>query len=86
MEVRRAIRRAVFDRRISAKAQQVAFRKVDAFVERCTVIAMTPAVLQRASEPFPVEPVRSPDAIHLATLAISGAGITVLSNDERGKP
>ena len=44
---------------------------------------MTPAVLQRASEPFPVEPVRSLDAIHLATLAIAGAGITVLSNDYR---
>jgi hypothetical protein len=38
----------------------MAFRKVDAFVERCTVIAMTPAVLQRASESFPVEPVRLP--------------------------
>ena len=25
------------------------------------------AVVERASEPFPVEPVRSPDAIHLAT-------------------
>jgi hypothetical protein len=60
VEVRRAIRRAVFDQRISVKAQQIAFRKVDAFAERCTVIAMTPAVLQRASESFPVEPVRLP--------------------------
>jgi len=49
-------------------------------------MAVTEDVLARAGKPFPVEPVRTPDAIHLASaLAFVEAlpDLTLLSFDER---
>lgn len=52
------------------------------------VVVMTPSIVQRAGEPFSVEPVRSLDAIHLATaqaIAQSSADerVVILSLDRR---
>jgi predicted nucleic acid-binding protein len=50
------------------------------------VLEITPQVCVRAGEPFPVEPVRTLDAIHLATalhFARAFPGLSVLTFDER---
>jgi hypothetical protein len=48
--------------------------------------AVTDAVLARVRRPFPVEPVRTLDAVHLATAELSGEPpqlITILTRDAR---
>lgn len=50
------------------------------------VLEITPEICVRAGEPFPVEPVRTLDAIHLATalhFARAFPGLSVLTFDER---
>jgi predicted nucleic acid-binding protein len=50
------------------------------------LMEITPDVRRRAGKPFPVEPIRSLDAIHLATalILVEGFGpMTVMSFDER---
>ena len=52
-------------------------------------MAVTDGVLARAGSPFPVEPVRTLDAIHLATaleLATAFPDLRVLSFDRRTRP
>jgi len=39
---------------------------------RCDVVAVTDAVLTRACRPFPVGPIRTLDAVHLATAELPG--------------
>jgi predicted nucleic acid-binding protein len=52
----------------AAEAQAlVALRGVEG---RCTVVPVSEEVLSRAGRPFPVEPVRTLDAVHLATLEL----------------
>jgi len=49
-------------------------------------LAIDDAVLARAGQPFPVEPVRSLDAIHLASVSLANSSlgnITVMSLDQR---
>ena len=50
-----------------------------------TIIELHDEVLSRASQPFPVEPIRTLDAIHVASTltALDAGDITVLSLDER---
>jgi predicted nucleic acid-binding protein len=50
------------------------------------LLEITPDIRIRAGEPFPVEPVRTLDAIHLATalqFARAFSGLSVLTFDER---
>lgn len=50
------------------------------------LVALNDEVLERAAQPFPVEPIRSLDAVHLATLLTVRAsvpGLTLLSLDDR---
>jgi hypothetical protein len=42
------------------------------FERRGDIVAVTDAVLTRAGRPFPVEPVRTLDAVHLATVELLG--------------
>jgi predicted nucleic acid-binding protein len=51
---------------------------------RVRLITLAPVVLERAKEPFPV-PVRTPDALHLATLAFlsSMAPVRLATYDDR---
>jgi hypothetical protein len=50
------------------------------------VVPVTDAVLVRAGRPFPVEPIRTLDALHLATAEFLGAPpqmVTVITRDAR---
>jgi predicted nucleic acid-binding protein len=49
-------------------------------------VSVTEDVLRRAGRPFPIEPIRTLDAIHLATAELLGqapALMTILSRDSR---
>lgn len=56
------------------------------FERRCYVVAVTDAVLARVGRPFPAEPVRTLDAVHLATMELLGEPpqlVTVVTRDDR---
>lgn len=55
-------------------------------VRRCDTVAVTEAILARAGRPFPVEPVRTLDAIHLATAQVLSDKpelVIVITRDQR---
>jgi predicted nucleic acid-binding protein len=85
-EAARAIVRARLSGRLSADAERAAVRALRQFERRCYVVAITDDVLQRVKRPFPVEPVRTLDALHVATveaLREPPALVTVLTRDGR---
>jgi len=85
-EATRAVLRARVTRRISPAEERAVLRALRTFEHRCTVIAVTEAVLTRAGRPFPIEPVRTLDGIHLATLDLLGETpqlVTVVTRDKR---
>jgi predicted nucleic acid-binding protein len=50
------------------------------------LVSVTEEVLARAGRPFPIEPIRPLDAIHLATAELLGeppAVVTILTRDDR---
>ena len=56
------------------------------FERRCYVVAITDAVLARVRRPFPVEPIRTLDAVHLATAELLDEPpqlMTIVSRDDR---
>jgi predicted nucleic acid-binding protein len=86
LEATRGIRRAASERRISA----VNASRLQGLLTRTTtawqLLEITPDIRVRAAEPFPIEPVRTLDALHLATalhFARVFPGLPVLSFDER---
>jgi predicted nucleic acid-binding protein len=86
VESSRAILRAAAAKRLDAKQVQAAARAIRTFAARCDVVAITHDVLTRAGRPFPVEPVRTLDAIHLATTELLGeppALLTIVTRDVR---
>ncbi len=85
-EAHRALRRAIVSQRIDADAERQALLVLDTFRQRCDVIDVTDDILKRCGLPFPAEPVRTLDAIHLASAASLGElpqFITVVTRDER---
>ena len=85
-EARRTLRRAVVSQRIDAETERQALLVLDTFRERCDVLDVTDDILKRCGLPFPVEPVRTLDAIHLASsasLCEVPQFITVVTRDER---
>ena len=85
-EATRAVLRARVTHRIASADERAALRALRTLERRCTIIAVTEAVLARAGRPFPVEPVRTLDAIHLATIELLGETpqlVTVVTRDER---
>lgn len=64
----RAIVRAMAAGRVAPGQAADLFRALAAFAAQCANMDVTTDVLARAARPFPVEPVRTLDAIHLATL------------------
>jgi len=71
---------------MTAEQEQHAIRALRTFGSRCALVAVTPEVLERAGRPFPREPVRTLDAIHLATMELIGNPpqlMTVLTRDAR---
>ena len=85
-ETTRALLRAHLSGRITLEQQRAALAALQRFAGRCYVVSVTEAILAAAGRPFPIEPVRTLDAIHLATVAAldeSPAFITVVARDHR---
>ena len=66
-EAARAIVRARVGERLTVSQERAAIRALRRFARRCYVVAVTDEVLARVGLPFPVEPVRTLDAVHLRT-------------------
>ena len=87
IELERALLRACFDKRITAnerRAKRAWFRDL---LEVCEIINLDDAVRERAGQPFPLEPIRTLDALHLASALLFeqalGTALTLLSVDNR---
>lgn len=85
-EAHRAVLRARSAGRLAQVEEQEAIDALHTFELQCSVIDVTAAVLQRAGRLFPLEPVRTLDAIHLASAEMLGEPaqfLTVLTRDAR---
>jgi predicted nucleic acid-binding protein len=85
-EAGRAIIRARTTGRLTAEDEKAAVRALRTFERRCFVLEVNQAVLDRVRRPFPVEPIRTLDAIHVATaelLAEPPQLVTIVTRDER---
>jgi predicted nucleic acid-binding protein len=85
-EAARAIVRARATGRVTPAEERAAVRALRVFERRCDIVAVTDAVLARAGRPFPVEPIRTLDAVHLATAELLGEPpqlLTVVTRDTR---
>jgi len=85
-EASRALIRARVTRRITPNEERQALRALRTFERRCAVVAVTSDVLIRAGRPFPVEPIRTLDAVHLATAEFLGEPpqlVTIVTRDDR---
>ena len=85
-EASRGIVRARVSGRLTADQEAAATRGLRTLQRRCAVVGVTDVVLTRAGRRFPVEPVRTLDAVHLATiemLADSPPLMTVVTRDDR---
>lgn len=85
-EAARAIVRARVTGRITPAEERAAIRGLRLFERRCDIVAVTDAVLARAGRPFPVEPIRTLDAVHLATAEVLGEPpqlLTIVTRDIR---
>ena len=82
----RAIVRARVSERLTPAEERAAVRGLRVFERRCYVVAITDAVLARVGRPFPMEPVRTLDAVHLATAELVGEPpqlVTIVTRDAR---
>jgi predicted nucleic acid-binding protein len=86
IEVPRALARAGRESRLMHDRVEDAHRRFANFVRACNAAEITTEVRSRAALEFPLEPVRSLDAIHLATIEIWSqtiGALAVASTDER---
>ena len=79
VEVARAILRARGAARLTVEQERAAVQALRQFERRCYLVAVTDAVLARARRAFPIEPVRTLDALHLATLELLGEPPSLIS-------
>ena len=85
-EASRAILRARRTGRLKPQGERAAVRALQRFERRCYIVTVNEAVLQRTRRPFPVEPVRTLDAVHLATAEVLGEPpslMTMVTRDAR---
>ena len=85
-EVGRAIIRSRATGRLTAAEEQAAVRALRTFERRCFILDVDRAVLDRVRRPFPVEPIRTLDAVHLATAELLGEApqvVTIVTRDVR---
>jgi hypothetical protein len=71
-EAGRAILRARATARLTADQERAAVRALRRFERRCFLVAVTDPILARVRRPFPVEPIRTLDAVHLSTTELLG--------------
>jgi uncharacterized protein with PIN domain len=86
VECARGLARARATRRLSARDELAALRLLDVAESAWDVHDLSDRVMARARSRFPVEPVRTLDALHLATAAIfqeALSRVTILSLNER---
>ncbi|MBL8223025.1 MAG: PIN domain-containing protein [Bryobacterales bacterium] len=82
----RALPSARLSGRLTTQQQRAALPALQRFVRRCYIVSISEQILAQAAHLFPVEPVRTLDAIHLATVqAVSEApGLwVVVTRDQR---
>jgi predicted nucleic acid-binding protein len=85
-EASRAILRARLLGRITIQQQRAALLTLQRFTRRCHIVSVTEAILSRVGRTFPVEPIRTLDAIHLASAEALGdpsALVTIITRDAR---
>ena len=85
-EAGRAIIRARATGRLTADEEKAAVRALRTFQRRCFVLDVDRAVLDRVRHRFPVEPIRTLDAVHLATAELLGEApplVTIVTRDDR---
>ena len=85
-EASRAIVRARASGRLTAAEERAAVRAVRSFERRCFIVNVDRAVLARVGRPFPLEPIRTLDAGHLATAELLGEPpqlVTIVTRDAR---
>lgn len=85
-ETSRAVLRARLSGRITAQQERAAILTLQKFKRRCHIVSVTEAILARAGSRFPAEPIRTLDAIHLATAEALGdppALVTIVTRDLR---
>lgn len=85
-EASRAIIRARVAGRLTPAAERAVVRALQTFERRCAVVTVTDSVLARVGRPFPVEPIRTLDAVHLATAELLGEPpqlVTLVTRDNR---
>ena len=85
-EASRAIVRARVSGRLGSAQERAALRGLHVFERRCFVVAVTDRVLARVGRPFLVAPIRTLDAVHLATLELLGEPpqlVTIVTRDTR---
>ena len=86
VEADRALRRALAGGRFRGGAHSRARRWIDDFLSSCDEIVLDSSVLSRARQSFPVEPVRTLGALHLASVLAWDQAVdrlTVASCDDR---
>lgn len=85
-EASRAIVRARAAGRVTPAQERTALGALRVFERRCYIVGVTDAVLTRAGRPFPKEPIRTLDAVHLATAELLGEPpqlVTIVTRDAR---
>ena len=85
-EAGRAIIRARATARLTAAGEQAAVQALRTFERRCFILDVDRAVLARVRRPFPVEPIRTLDAVHLATIELLSEApqlVTIVTRDDR---
>lgn len=85
-EAGRAIIRARATGRLTLDEEHAALRALRTFERRCFILDVDRAVLERVGRPFPSEPIRTLDAVHLATAELLGeppALVTIVTRDDR---
>jgi len=82
-EATRALFRARLLGRITAQQHRAVILTLQRFIRCCHTVSITEAILNRAARPFPTEPVRTLDALHLATVEALGDFLVVVTRDVR---
>ena len=86
VECRRVLRRAVASGRLDEAEGERRRARLAAAADHWTVAEITDEVLRRAEGPFPIEPIRTLDALHLAAaveLRLDIGPLSMVSLDER---
>lgn len=85
-EAARAIVRARVAGRLTVVQERAAVRGLRTFERRSFLVDVNSNVLARVGRPFPVEPIRTLDALHLATAELLGEPpqlVTIVTRDKR---